>query len=583
MRVAPTENGLFSNGDGQRILGTPVTAEFLNSVTQELVSILTEAGIEILPTKNNQILDAIIHIIADKITKSAPSAASSDVAGIAKLVDRVDSNSKTAALTAAMGKWLADNRMSCVSEVVGEYDPNVTEKSFMLTTHANKPIDSNVNCYIMTWFYRRQGTSRFQIAVDYLGPTTLAPKMWIRHSYSDTNEWSIWHRIDTTDFSSVRDKPSSVVGYGIFDAITQKQTDWKKRKAHSYCLSTAATNLYAEDRYLPSYMNKFAVVTGNSGTTGLVVKSKPATTVSLVMPYVVLIGDSIAEGHPDLHGRLHANGAASYDNTYVSQQGQLSYELSKLLNCAVINQGIGSQTSAQVKARWERDVLAKTVNVGDGLGNNTLPFGGKLPRAVWLHIGINDVFGDVSVENIINNFNYFAQSCQDNNILLIVDNIGSHALFNESRIAIANKVNQYLAGEYLVKYPNVQVIDYWQWSTGGTGLWTNLRAECFKDNVHPNRAGYCDFAYFAYKTLQMPMKLVNLTVNSNHLGMNASNRCTKYTIGTEVFTATDTPINELNYHHKNGDSPLVTMVLDSFVEVNETKYMPFAEIYCQFA
>lgn len=67
MRLAPTETGQFYNGNGRDVLGTPVTAEWLNAIQNEVVNLL--GGANMTPDNNNvgQVLAAIQEIISERI------------------------------------------------------------------------------------------------------------------------------------------------------------------------------------------------------------------------------------------------------------------------------------------------------------------------------------------------------------------------------------------------------------------------------------------------------------------------------------------------------------------------------------
>lgn len=71
----------------------------------------------------------------------------------------------------------------------------------------------------------------------------------------------------------------------------------------------------------------------------------------------VIIGNSIAEGHPAAHGRLHIPGGG-YDLSKPNEAGQISYYLEQLTGLKIYNHGIGGQRSDQIRDRWDRDALA---------------------------------------------------------------------------------------------------------------------------------------------------------------------------------------------------------------------------------
>lgn len=213
--------------------------------------------------------------------------------------------------------------------------------------------------------------------------------------------------------------------------------------------------------------------------------------------YVVVIGDSISEGHPSLHGRLHPSGATGYDDDYESQPGQLNYEFSRIFGIPFINHGIGGQTTTDIVNRWARDVLAQSVNVGDGRGVSTMGFATDIPYAVFLHVGVNDVFLGYDLQVMKDNFRYIAQSCMDNDITLFASNIGADSVYDEDKERKARDFNDWLSGEFSVEFPDVVLIDYLRWSSGETLDYKYLKPGMFSDTVHPNKSGYRDYAVFA--------------------------------------------------------------------------------------
>lgn len=215
-------------------------------------------------------------------------------------------------------------------------------------------------------------------------------------------------------------------------------------------------------------------------------------------PYAVVVGDSIAEGEPQRKGRLNLNGQFKADHP--SEPGQLSYELAARYGVFHFNHGMGGQTSSQVRARWLRDVMAQDVNVGDGRPARTLPAGTQ-PSTIFLHVGINDLALGVPLAVLQDNFRYFAQTAADRRIPLIIDNIGSWLGMTDDRIAVGNAFNRWLVEDLAVRYPNVTVVDYLNWSSGGTNDFRVLAQGMFADGVHPSMAGYINFADYVQRSL----------------------------------------------------------------------------------
>jgi len=296
-----------------------------------------------------------------------------------------------------------------------------------------------------------------------------------------------------------------------------------------------------------------------TGYGGVLIANLNEKSIDLVLPYMVVIGDSISEGHPTLHGRLHP-AANIYDPLNISEPGQLSYELAQHWNIPIINQGIGGQTTQMVRNRWSRDVLAIDTNVGDGRGTRTLDFGGQKPTAVFLHCGINDVFHNTPSQTIKNNFEFFAQSCLDNNIDLVVANIGSHAAYNATREAKALEINTWLEGDFKTNNPQVTIVDYLDWSTGGTRNYSTLRANSFADDVHPSPAGYADYATHIVNSVNLPLNVSKLKLGYK-LQLNVEptkfDRISEFSMNGQNFTMTGVEEDEVQLGALvNKDNPI---------------------------
>jgi hypothetical protein len=75
MQRIGTSDGLFVNGNpAAGVLGTVCTAEWLNSVQEELASILVAAGAVLNPGSHVQVRDSIISLIEDRVTSLASAA-----------------------------------------------------------------------------------------------------------------------------------------------------------------------------------------------------------------------------------------------------------------------------------------------------------------------------------------------------------------------------------------------------------------------------------------------------------------------------------------------------------------------------
>jgi lysophospholipase L1-like esterase len=210
----------------------------------------------------------------------------------------------------------------------------------------------------------------------------------------------------------------------------------------------------------------------------------------------VVIGDSIAQGYPDLGSRLNRSGDPTYDSDYPNITGQFSTEFSRLFGFHFYNHGISGQTTAQVWARWRRDVLGEVYDPGDGRGSQTLP--GKADF-VYVDIGVNDLktTSGLTVTDTENNLLAMAQSCITNNIPVIFSNIAFRSDFNETQhnniIAIDNWMINTLIPLGIV------VFDQYKFSLDVNNP-NQVRFEYYADDTHPNKAGYNRLARMAYET-----------------------------------------------------------------------------------
>lgn len=203
--------------------------------------------------------------------------------------------------------------------------------------------------------------------------------------------------------------------------------------------------------------------------------------VDVAMPFAVVIGDSIAEGHPALHGRLHANGTVAFDSKYASAPGQLNYELSRLTLAHWYNHGIGSQTTAQILARFKRDALGQVFDPGDGRGNKTLP--GK-PYAVLVNAGGNDL-ATVAEDDIKANLVSMLISLKQNSIVPIFMCIAPSSANDVATNTKSISINAWMLTTF--KNMGAHVFDLWTWGSNGVG---GVKADRYADYVHPSKLGY---------------------------------------------------------------------------------------------
>lgn len=191
----------------------------------------------------------------------------------------------------------------------------------------------------------------------------------------------------------------------------------------------------------------------------------------------VVIGDSIAQGSDAFWGRLNVNGVVDLD--YPNYSGQFSGEFSRLFGFYWYNHGIAGQSSVQVLARWNRDVLGQTYDPGDGKGNSTLP---QKADYVYIHIGVND--GSLTVAQREANYTNMLTSCKDNNINVVMSNIPFSTLMTSEQRADVVTVNSWLKNNVQTLCPGAVLFDEYSWSVDAN-ISTKTRADYYPDGIHP--------------------------------------------------------------------------------------------------
>lgn len=173
-------------------------------------------------------------------------------------------------------------------------------------------------------------------------------------------------------------------------------------------------------------------------------------------PVGVLIGASLAEGHPGLHGLPHGQ--------IENKPGQMSYYFEQSSELQVLNQGIGGQTTVEVLARWKRDVLSYS------------------PVHVWVNCGQNDfrVYGLNAEMVVLRSLNEMIESAEDNNFKLSIMTLGR----NERRPGQAERIKALNEKIKALASDRVEIIDYALWDE------TQAQTSDYADHIHPTRAGY---------------------------------------------------------------------------------------------
>lgn len=225
------------------------------------------------------------------------------------------------------------------------------------------------------------------------------------------------------------------------------------------------------------------------------------------LPTGVVIGDSIAEGHPSLHGRLH-NASGVFDDTVINQVGQPSYELSLRTGFFWWNHGIGGDTSTDVWDRWSRDALGNVFDVGDGRPTQTLI---EKPVWIWVNAGINDVSGLVNTSVTKTNLLRMALSALENGIYIGFNTIGpvnSHTL---TQRGMQDDINAFIL-DVLPQF-GACVFDYHKFMVDPSNA-TRFLPVLSTDGVHPNKRGYAAMVAKLVSQSQAPIFLDSIIIEA---------------------------------------------------------------------
>ena len=254
-----------------------------------------------------------------------------------------------------------------------------------------------------------------------------------------------------------------------------------------------------------SYADDFGVI---STTTGAWVAPQNST-VTLEVPRIIVIGDSIAMGYYGTWGRLQTGGtypSQTYNLSLANAPGQIAWNLERLIGLPCINQGIGSTTLVDTWTRWGRDVLANGTSGGDSIGSTA-----TLSRAadyLVLHCGINDILSGRTVDNLRGYVSTIIGSAQSNGIPIVVDTVGEPSTAWTSSIDAAKRqlildYNDWLRETYGSSGQNgVLVADYYAFTVDpGNALYGNPAAGWFDDGLHPTKKTYERWTRQLYKEI----------------------------------------------------------------------------------
>lgn len=397
--------------------------------------------------------------------------------------------------------------------------------------------------------------------------------------------------------------PDSVMaGGGVNVARTKFSVTISSNSAPT--LSTFSAKCYSADtlafsspKHQCSGMNRDTAMKLSDSISGVAIKPSPGNNVRVVIPYGVVIGNSIAIGNQNF-GRLQPIGtsacAPSFQPAFASFAGQFSYDFSKKTNLPWVNQGIGGNTTKDLRARWYRDAWGDSVTVGDGCPDTTLKqWAHQKPAVIYLHIGVNDFnFSRRAAQSITNdttkkNLRFFAKSALDSGVTLIMANIGADSNLVHMPDFLqdsAQAIDKWIKDSLLVQYPSIHLVNYLNWSTGGydsirnTG---NLVASTAinSDNLHPTRNGntnYADYWERSVRAMNIPIYLQSLQINQKSIGLGGFRQAVGFSFNGNHYSIprgwdfATIKVGNLS----NTDSALKAITIDSTAIVFDTTASP---------
>ncbi|WP_144219994.1 phage tail-collar fiber domain-containing protein [Shewanella algae] len=271
------------------------------------------------------------------------------------------------------------------------------------------------------------------------------------------------------------------------------------------------------------------------------------------LPFSVVIGDSIAEGHPACHGRLHASYAnPTFDNNVVNNYGCPAFELSRRTGIHWFNHGIGGQTSAEVLARFDRDALGNTVAVGDGRPDTTLP---GQPVAIWVNVGINDISQGIEPEVVKQNLLKMALKAKQHGIIIGFNTIGPVNDHDATKNQHQDEINRFILT--VLPLYGAKTFDFKTWFADPEDN-TKINAVFDADGTHPNKTGYTNYVSRLLEAADLPLYMTGLWLETG--------------IGEAISGSFSRPTKVSMYN--SSDELMGTFKLDSSVEFIAPKVQP---------
>lgn len=294
-----------------------------------------------------------------------------------------------------------------------------------------------------------------------------------------------------------------------------------------------------EPTKLDSVRLKFSTIAAAGQRGGWLANGTSGDSIAVSVPFGVVFGDSQAEGHPALHGRLHPNGTGVYSYNYPDSIGQLSYHLTRLTKFPWVNQGLGGQATELILKRMDRDVIGLSSPVGDGRPNRTL---NRKPIMCVVIAGINDAFTPgYTTERTKTNLAAMARKIAQSGIYCVMLTLPGDGIINNAATAkYIEEVNGWLRGGALNQYGTI-ICDYEKWWKDPA--WNDLLHPYpgrIVDDVHPSKVGYDSLANFIFREAKLPVlhSVIMHGENAQVSPVTGLSRVTSVKVGNNTYPLT---------------------------------------------
>lgn len=291
--------------------------------------------------------------------------------------------------------------------------------------------------------------------------------------------------------------------------------------------------------------------------------------VQTTIPHGVLLGNSLAGGHPWRTSALEQNNYGISDSA-----GQICYYLTRATNMPWYDMGIGGQTTSQIRARFRREVLGISDIVGDSKNAPTAL--GKASVCI-IEGEVNDPFNAVPYWQTIANVRWMAQQCAEYEIpCIILNGVGQGISASFPTLASVqpylNQIaafNTWCASNDPQKYGAIVIDENSFWNSGvdgGTSAYhnDNFHFSSFVTGagVHYSQVGYDSIAQIILRHGNLPIldsiMIVSVTDPSNP--PSSFTQMTAFTISGVANFGTGTQSYSQSYTIP-GSTPIATVAL----------------------